>query len=393
MPPGAAHAWETPPSSGTADSRLPFGEGRRRPPKRPSSLLAAALALSLSLHVALLVIAAISSWLDHRKKDADPASAFEIVDASELHYIPPLPEVDLPAEPVEARKDGQLVELAAPRAKEEAPKDARFLAEHDRKVEQETRSRETALTPEVLADRFRGHGADPSQGEAATQGKNGPGEDAGAAEKTEKSRLASRERRIDEMLSNDPFGIRVKTPVDGASGAGGGRAAHETVAAGNGAKVAMAGAPNNDYLPDVREGDATLLNSKETFFASFWNRVQRQVEPLWAQNVRSSNPGQLQRRDYHTVVNVVLSARGDLVAVEVVRSCGIAAWDRAVQEAFREAAPYLNPPKELVSADGRIYMDDLGWVVQVSKGQVMPAFDPRSGKLFPGVREGYGPGR
>ena len=139
----------------------------------------------------------------------------------------------------------------------------------------------------------------------------------------------------------------------------------------------------------MRPGDRTALNAKKDFFASFWFRVQRQVEPFWVKHVRAANPGQIQKRDYMTRVNIVLAPDGSLVAVDIEQGCGVPGWDRAVTAAFQEAAPFLNPPKGLVEGDGKIHMDDLGFVVSLTGGKIVHMYgDPRAGKLFPGMNEG-----
>ena len=79
--------------------------------------------------------------------------------------------------------------------------------------------------------------------------------------------------------------------------------------------------------------------------------------------------------------------------VTVTKSCGMDGWDRAVVEAIQEAGPFMNPPKGLIDPDGRIHMDDLGFIVSLTGGNIVHMYgDPRAGKLFPGMGEGLPPG-
>lgn len=50
---------------------------------------------------------------------------------------------------------------------------------------------------------------------------------------------------------------------------------------------------------------------------------------------------------------------------------------------------FLHPPAGLVDPDGKIRMDDLGFIVSLTGGQMVHMYaDPREGKLFPGIGEG-----
>jgi hypothetical protein len=60
--------------------------------------------------------------------------------------------------------------------------------------------------------------------------------------------------------------------------------------------------------------------------------------------------------------------------------------DNCVVEAFRLAGPFPNPPEQLIGADGRAYLPDFGFTVEV--GQARSPYmgvDPRSGVQFPGI--------
>lgn len=379
-------------------SRLVVPVGvRSRPPRhrgsgRRNASLVIALAVSVFLHGLVLGSVVVASVVDallaaRRPKPVPVMEVFDLADfpalSKQVKELAQIPEI-------EKRNDkGQIVDIAKPASPEVAPDDARYRAEWDRRAEEETAARETALTPGVLADEFRGLDAASNPGGAAGESTTVARADA----RPERAREASPDagKHVSETLEKDPFGILVPkpkryepeppqdpAPAGGGSGLGTGKG-----------DLAMAGAPNNDWLPGVRPGDRTALNAKKDFFASFWNRVQRQVEPFWVRHVRNANPGQLQRRDYLTRANVTLGPDGKLLAVEIEQSCGVPGWDRAVVAAFEEAAPFMNPPAGLIDPDGKIRMNDLGFIVSLTGGRVVHMYgDPRAGKLFPGVNEG-----
>lgn len=423
MSAAANSAWDKPPAPPSGERRPSFGG---EPPRKDKSWQGAglliALLASIGLHGVIVVGTVVVNVLEKRNAPP-PETVIELVDASQFpRFVPPPPAaamsggptaaVPAPVPEVPPDEDTvpkkQLVELAKPDSAQTAPADAKYLAEHNHRVKEETAARETAMAPKVLAPEFRGTGESNAKDAGKLEGApDQQGEGIGTDAKTEReiagkaptAAQRSPDRPVDSLLTEDPFGIRIRpraasVDVADAGRIGTGERDVSTMAGGNGTKVAMAGAPNNDYLPNVRPGDRTQLNAKEFKFASFWHRVQRQVEPFWASNVRSASPGQIQKRDYMTRVNLVLGPDGSLVGVEIVKSCGVPAWDRAVVDAFTEAAPFLNPPAALVEADGKIHMGDLGFIVSLTGGQIVHMYgDPRAGKLFPGVGEGYGPGR
>lgn len=414
-------AWEKPPQPrGTSDSPVGLGDPWASRPKAvfpvelrpakpflersPSSangLFLAALVLSLSLHAMLVGTVVLANVFDSLWGPEKPPEVpvMEIVDladfpelSKQVKALAEIPSTEDPAPVPPPDAKGQLVELAKPDQPEVAPADAKYRSEFDRRAEEETAARETALTPGVVADEFKGLGEEPKGGTEEFAGdtkrdlavigpKRGEGGEDGALEPDGKS--------VSEMIDKDPFGILApKAPEPRRIARAPGRPGGAIEESGTGAEVAMAGAPNNDYLPGVRPGERTALNAKKDFFASFWFRVQRQVEPFWKTHVRAANPGQIQKRDYMTRVNIVLASDGSLIAVDIEQACGVPGWDRAVVAAFQEAAPFLNPPAGLVE-DGKIHMDDLGFVVSLTGGKIVHMYgDPRSRKLFPGINEG-----
>lgn len=120
----------------------------------------------------------------------------------------------------------------------------------------------------------------------------------------------------------------------------------------------VTGAPANDHVPEVDEGDETLLNSREFKYATFFNRVKRGVSNYW-------NPGDayIQHdpygnvygvKDRYTVLNVELDASGAVRDISVSKSCGLGFLDDVAASAFHDASPFPNPPQGLLSQDGRI---------------------------------------
>lgn len=113
-----------------------------------------------------------------------------------------------------------------------------------------------------------------------------------------------------------------------------------------------------DHLENVDNGDETSLSAKRWIYASFFNRLKRQVAQNW-------DPGTVWRRSDPTgavygtktritEVRVSLSRRGDIEKVLVMTPSGVAALDDEAVRAFRSAGPFPNPPEGLVQKDNLI---------------------------------------
>jgi TonB family protein len=136
----------------------------------------------------------------------------------------------------------------------------------------------------------------------------------------------------------------------------------------------VTGAPSNDHLPGVEEGEETLINTKEFKYATFFNRIKRGVSNHW-------NPGEVYMRhdpygniygvkDRYTILSVELDINGALKDVSVSRSSGLSFLDDEAIHAFQEASPFPNPPKGLLDESGRILFQ-FGFYFEIGES---PAF-------------------
>jgi len=113
-----------------------------------------------------------------------------------------------------------------------------------------------------------------------------------------------------------------------------------------------------DHLEDVENGDETALNAKRWVYASFFNRLKRQVAMNWdPQTVwRRSDPdgSHYGFKTRVTEVRVSLSSKGELSKIVVTNPSGSQELDDEALRAFRAAAPFPNPPEGLVQKDNLI---------------------------------------
>lgn len=117
----------------------------------------------------------------------------------------------------------------------------------------------------------------------------------------------------------------------------------------------------DDHLKDVQSGLQTLLSTREFVYYAYYARIKDALRQHWEPNVREKvkiiyrgGRNIASAKDRVTQVMVTLNAKGELVKVEVLTQSGVEALDGAAVDAFREAAPFPNPPKGMVETDGTV---------------------------------------
>jgi len=117
----------------------------------------------------------------------------------------------------------------------------------------------------------------------------------------------------------------------------------------------VVGGGSVDDVDDADDGETTALNSKRWKFATFFNRMKRQVAQNWHPDrvylQRDPNGNVYGTRDRITVLRVTLKPDGSLAKTYVVQSCGVDFLDDEAVHAFQLAQPFPNPPSALVQGD------------------------------------------
>lgn len=128
-------------------------------------------------------------------------------------------------------------------------------------------------------------------------------------------------------------------------------------------QVAIGPSSISEHIPGVEEGDFTALNTDQFTYYSFFARINPQVRNRWIALVRQyvDNLTQkelefLARNDRQTVVEIVLDGGGTFLSSVLHTTSGDTRLDQTTVEAFRLAAPFLNPPQGMKEADGNIHL-------------------------------------
>lgn len=118
----------------------------------------------------------------------------------------------------------------------------------------------------------------------------------------------------------------------------------------------------DDHLDEIKIGDKTLLNTREFIYYSYFMRVKEQLRSHWQPQIRhsiqliySQDDRRLASADIKsTSLRITLDHKGYLKKVELLKTSGFKELDVAAIEAFRAAAPFLNPPSGIIEKDGTI---------------------------------------
>lgn len=110
-----------------------------------------------------------------------------------------------------------------------------------------------------------------------------------------------------------------------------------------------------DFLPDIPDGDITLLNTKADMHSVFVYRVSQRVFGLLRQkNWASLTHRQLRQLENFSTVEASISLTGELVSARLLKSSGLPEFDTILLEAAREGTWDHNPPKTAKASNGII---------------------------------------
>lgn len=295
------------------------------------------LVLSAILHVALI-------WALNPLK-APKDEAILVVD-----LIPSIPEPKF-KEPTQQKQ----IVSPSQTSSETAPKlDTRLLSDRDSSVEKEQIKRgDDPNSGKVIGKQLS---SPPSQ--AAKQFK------AAKAEKQESNSEGPPKKltqlRLDSDTMREKFAVKSphdpKTMEEEVQRATSGSASegYRTFSRPIGAGAAVLGTGGSpDYLPNLPDGDITMLNAKASRFAVFVRRVATGVfSQLRSQGWDSLRGEDIVAISQPAIMRATLSPQGKLMGVTLLRPSGSDRFDQVLSAAVKAGARDPNPPKEAADENG-----------------------------------------
>ncbi len=207
----------------------------------------------------------------------------------------------------------QIVDATPPKDESE-PQDSRFLSKQNSKAEEETKAQNVGKT---------------INSQPSTQVLNKP---------TPKKSLVE-----DKKLSMADLGLKMKTQPQRSP------------------STYAPPAQTDDYLPDVKSGLETSLNTREFKFYSYFERIKDRLRMYWEPELQSriqkvfAQGSDLNEHDLITKLHVTLSKNGELSKVVIEKNSGYEEVDSAAVVAFEKAAPFPNPPSGMIE-DGVVHL-------------------------------------
>jgi TonB family protein len=346
------------------------------------------LSLLVHLHVVLLIVAFFSLNPDGCTADDLDFAPIEVALVPASSEPPELEPEELKKEEEKEQQEeqdakGQVVELPKPH-EERRPDNARFRSEYDSKVQKETKAPPQPFKPgKIVANRPLPVRERPSSPPTPEEQRRIERKVMKLAMRTRpeipRSELEQQERGDEPARTEERRGPKVEQAPKTAPRR---QASIDQLRLSDEELAKALGTPVNDAIDGVEEGAATLLNSKRWRFASFFNRVKRQVAQNWhpdrAYRRRDPTGNVYGFRDRLTILRVQLTPAGELVALHVEKASGVGFLDDEAIAAFRAAEPFPNPPKGLVNKDTGSISFRFGFLFEISRRPTFRVFRYRN---------------
>jgi protein TonB len=275
--------------------------------------LAIFLIYSVAAHIGFFAFLLVTSMIQKNAEKNDQTLEITVVDPDDLKVQP-------------ENIASTIVETDSKTANEQIDKNAKFLSEKNNTVEKETRAQSGRKFVNAQAI------AKPQQ---ASKGNKGTAK-TGAEKKP-------------DLFKNDFDAYNTMKQV----------AAGEMHAQ-DGSTPAEASS-TNDNLQNVENEFMTRLNTREYKYYGYYTRIKNQLNQWWVPQVQQKFTKMMRQgrtiaseNSKVTKLVIVLNGQGNLVKVQVLAASGVRDLDDAAIEAFRQAAPFPNPPKGMIERDGTV---------------------------------------
>ncbi|MDZ4785841.1 MAG: energy transducer TonB [bacterium] len=290
------------------------------------NIFSLALAISLLLHITFINTFNLPSLSN---------SKFEPLSITLLSPVAPKPAVQIVSPPEVTNTD--------------LSKDANYLSDTNATVEKESIRRGMPGAPEIGPSKQSI--SKPPQPETLAEKKSQPQKEnkkigkmpTKSGLKLSDPSLLEKYSKISKTEAKENQELSQETPREFSRAAGSGAAF-----------VGSNGMP--DYLPNLPDGDLTLLNTKASQFAVFVRRVATRVFGQMRQSGWDYLTAQdILRISGMSIVNAQLDKTGKIIKVSIRESSGSQKFDQVLIEAVKRAVEDKNPPPGALADDGNFH--------------------------------------
>jgi TonB family protein len=116
-----------------------------------------------------------------------------------------------------------------------------------------------------------------------------------------------------------------------------------------------------NYVPSVTPSNQVSLTAVAVPFASYLVQIHNRIHPIFAdaflaslERLPPSDP--LNQPELYTSIEIAIDKDGRIGRLGVTRSSTVLPFDIAVLDSVTRAQPFGQPPHEILSADGNVYI-------------------------------------
>lgn len=118
-----------------------------------------------------------------------------------------------------------------------------------------------------------------------------------------------------------------------------------------------------EYIPEVRKGGFTALNTDQFLHYTFYARTNEQIRNRWISQIdqflektSQSEINRLALKVQNSQVEIILNPQGQFIKALIHQKAENPGLDESAIMSFRMASPLNNPPSEMIEADGFIHL-------------------------------------
>ena len=114
-------------------------------------------------------------------------------------------------------------------------------------------------------------------------------------------------------------------------------------------------------------GSENMLNTQESVYYSYYSRLYQAIGPVWQSRIREvPYSRRVAPGNYVTQVEVLFDRSGNMTEIRYHHSSGMPEFDQAVESAWRKIGQFPNPPNALIEQDGTVHT---AWSFTVEVGE------------------------
>lgn len=115
------------------------------------------------------------------------------------------------------------------------------------------------------------------------------------------------------------------------------------------------GTPSQGFVDKLKKGEQLKVNALGLDYGQYIIRMRDRLASRWNPR-RTIEPKMYSYSSISVQVAIVLNKAGELVDLKLMEGSFFDGFDKEALRAFKESAPFPNPPDSLVQEDGRVYM-------------------------------------